>query len=109
MSEKQNHDSSYQTQAHLPTAELPVSYLDRLLQKDQYAQHQRSSTEVFLFAMVDYLTDYILEKVSAEVSNGGIIPQDVEGAVDNNGAPRRQLRNSAFTLFGEMPGARRSG
>ncbi|KAF5914783.1 huntingtin-interacting protein M [Diceros bicornis minor] len=111
MAEEQNRDSSYQNPACLPTAELqfPVSYLDRLLQKDEHAQHPSSSTEDFLVAMLDCLTDYILEMVGNEATNSSSIPQDVEGGVNNNREPQRQVKDAAFTLFDKMPGGRKNG
>ncbi|XP_004754941.1 huntingtin-interacting protein M [Mustela lutreola] len=113
MSGKKNHGSSHQTQAHLITTELrfPVSYVDRLLQEDQYTHRLSSSTTDFLLAMLDYLTDYILDLVGTEANNNNMVtaPQDVERAVNSGGDPHPHLKDTAFTLFDEMPGSRRNG
>ncbi|XP_025713569.1 huntingtin-interacting protein M [Callorhinus ursinus] len=111
MSAKKSHESSHQTQARLITElQFPVSYVDRLLQEDQYT-HRLSSTTDFLLAMLDYLTDYILDLVGTEANNSNMqtAPQEVERAVDSNGEPYHRLKDTAFTLFDEMPGSRRNG
>ncbi|KAB1253003.1 Huntingtin-interacting protein M [Camelus dromedarius] len=111
MSEQQSH--SCQTPADLGTTELqfPVSYMDCLLQEDQYVHTLSSSTTDFLFSTLDYLTDYILDLVGTEANTGGMqtTSQDVEGAVDNNAEPHRQVKDTAYALFDEMPGSRRNG
>ncbi|XP_004399770.1 PREDICTED: huntingtin-interacting protein M [Odobenus rosmarus divergens] len=112
MSAKKSHESSYQTQARLITElQFPVSYVDRFLQEDQYTHRLSSSTTDFLLAMLDYLTDYILDLVGAEANNSNMqtAPQEVERAVDSNGEPYHHLKDTAFTLFDEMPGSRRNG
>ncbi|XP_045631622.1 huntingtin-interacting protein M [Ursus americanus] len=113
MSGKKSHESSYQTQAHLITAELqfPVSYVDRLLQENQYNHRLSSSTTDFLLTMFDYLTDYILDLVGTEANNSNMptAPQDVERAMDSSGEPYHRSKDTAFTLFDEMPGSRRNG
>ncbi|XP_006744929.1 huntingtin-interacting protein M [Leptonychotes weddellii] len=113
MSAKKSYESSNQTQAHLITTELqfPLSYVDRLVQEDQYTHCLSSSTTDFLLTMLDYLTDYILDLVSTEANNSNMqtAPQEVERAVDSNGEPYHRLKDTAFTLFDEMPGSRRNG
>ncbi|XP_032282383.1 huntingtin-interacting protein M [Halichoerus grypus] len=113
MSAKKSCESSNQTQAHLITTELqfPVSYVDRLLQEDQYTHYPTSSTADFLLAMLDHLTDYILDVVSTEANNSNMqtAPQEVQRAADSNGEPYRRLNDTAFTLFDAMPGSRRNG
>ncbi|KAB0336649.1 hypothetical protein E2I00_012705, partial [Balaenoptera physalus] len=97
MSEKRSHEHSYQTPAHLITTELqfPMSYVDRLVWEYQYVHTPSSSTTDFLLAMLDYLTEYILDLVGTE-ANGGmqITPQDMERA-----EPHRHLKDTAFAQF----------
>ncbi|KAM8896123.1 huntingtin-interacting protein M [Lycaon pictus] len=113
MSGNKNHESSNQTQAHLVTTELqfPVSYVDRLLQEDQRTHCLSSTSTEFLLAMLDSLTDYILERVGTEANNNNMqtAPQDVERAVGSNREPQQCLKDTAFTLFDEMPRSRRNG
>ena len=82
-----------------------MSYVDRLLREYQYVHTLSSSTTDFLLAMLDYLTEYILDLVGTE-ANGGmqITPQDMERA-----EPHRHLKDTAFALFDKMPGSRRNG
>ncbi|KAG8511850.1 Huntingtin-interacting protein M [Galemys pyrenaicus] len=93
------------------TAELhcPVSFVDRFLKENQYPQRLNSSSSDFHLTMLDHLTDYILEMVGNEVNSGlQLIAQDAVGP-GNNREPHGLLKNSAFSLFDQIPGSRKSG
>ncbi|XP_039738838.1 huntingtin-interacting protein M [Pteropus medius] len=112
MSQKRSHESSNEAPAHILTTELeyPLSYLDRLLQNGEHNRSVSSSTVDFLMMMLDYLTDYIIEMVAIEACNGGlqIYPQEAERAA-NNGERHNRMKDTAFTLFDQIPGSRRKG
>lgn len=133
MSQKRKRESSREIPADLliPERELPLSYVDRLVQNPQ-DQHVNSSTASFLLRVVDSLTDHILQMVCTEVNNNQSMlfnrqdaeraaskngaPQRATGrngapqrAADRNGASQRHSRDSAFTLSDRMPGSRRKG
>uniref|UniRef100_A0A8C3YJV1 Histone H2A n=1 Tax=Catagonus wagneri TaxID=51154 RepID=A0A8C3YJV1_9CETA len=110
MSEKQSHEGSYEAPAIPPEPQFPVSFVDHLLLEDLYVHTLSSSAVDFLLSMLDYLTDYVLDQVGTEANNSRMqmTPQDVERAVDNNAEPQCQLKDTAFTLFDEMPGSRRN-
>uniref|UniRef100_A0A452US84 Huntingtin-interacting protein M n=1 Tax=Ursus maritimus TaxID=29073 RepID=A0A452US84_URSMA len=105
--------STYGRWTQVPRTELqfPVSYVDRLLQENQYNHRLSSSTTDFLLTMFDHLTDYILDLVGTEANNSNMptAPQDVERAMDSSGEPYHRSKDTAFTLFDEMPGSRRNG
>ncbi|XP_053437114.1 huntingtin-interacting protein M [Nycticebus coucang] len=116
MAEKANQETSdgrtNQTQDASSREELqiPVSCVDQLLQEEQYGQCVNYSTSDFLLAMLDYLTDYILEMVGTEASNN--LMNNSEGGErreSNNREPSRSSMDKPFSLFDEMPGARRTG
>uniref|UniRef100_A0A8D0UN23 Uncharacterized protein n=1 Tax=Sus scrofa TaxID=9823 RepID=A0A8D0UN23_PIG len=113
MSGKQSPEGSYEAPTHLTTTEpqVPVSFVDHLLQEDQYVHTLSSSTTHFLFSVLEYLTDYILDLVDTKANTGRMqmTPQDVGRAVDSNAEPHRQVKDTAFALFDEMPGSRRNG
>ncbi|ELW65801.1 huntingtin-interacting protein M [Tupaia chinensis] len=95
-----------------PDLQVPLSFLDCLLQEEQYIQCLNwSTTDVFLM-MLDYLTDYILELVGSEASNNGRMdtsPQNGEREVDNCEPNRRPLETVSFSMLDEMPGSRKNG
>ncbi|XP_003799961.2 huntingtin-interacting protein M [Otolemur garnettii] len=116
MAEKTNQENSdgrtSQTQDASSRNELqiPVSCVDHLLQEEQYGQCVNYSTSDFLLAMLDYLTDYILEMVGTEASNN--LMNNSEGgerSQSNNRESSRSSKDTPFSLFDEMPGARRTG
>uniref|UniRef100_A0A8D1CM12 Histone H2A n=1 Tax=Sus scrofa TaxID=9823 RepID=A0A8D1CM12_PIG len=76
---------------------VPVSFVDHLLQEDQYVHTLSSSTTHFLFSVLEYLTDYILDLVDTKANTGRMqmTPQDVERAVDSNAEPHRQVKDTA--------------
>ncbi|OBS65619.1 hypothetical protein A6R68_05838 [Neotoma lepida] len=69
-----------------PEVQVPVNYVYRILQEEQYTPCLGSTTSDFLLAMLDYLTDYILEMVGSEanINNQQDAPQDGENQADNN-------------------------
>ncbi|XP_037368986.1 huntingtin-interacting protein M [Talpa occidentalis] len=100
-----------QTPVHSIIAEFqcPVSFVDRLLQENQHSQCLNLSSPDFLLAMLDYLTDYILELIGHEVNSGfQLIARDMAG-LGSNGEPHYLLKDAAFSLFDETPGSRRTG
>jgi hypothetical protein len=94
-----------------PEVQVPVNYVYRILQEEQYTPCIGSTTSDFLLAMLDYLTDYILEVVGSEanINNQQNISQDRERQRDNDREPSRGFKNAPFSLFDEMPGPRRNG
>ncbi|XP_021044377.1 huntingtin-interacting protein M [Mus pahari] len=94
-----------------PEVQVPVNYVYRILQEEQYTPCIGSTTSDFLLAMLDYLTDYILEVVGSEanINSQQNISQDRERARDNDREPSQAFKNSPFSLFDEMPGPRRNG
>lgn len=62
-----------------------------------------------LQVMLDTLTDYIVEMVGMEVNNAlaQTTQQGAEGAASSDGEPRRRPRETAFTLFEQMPASKR--
>ncbi|XP_031196047.1 huntingtin-interacting protein M [Mastomys coucha] len=94
-----------------PEVEVPVNYVYRLLQEEQYTPCLGSTTSDFLLAMLDYLTDYILEVVGSEanINSQQNISQERERQSDNDREPPQAFKNTPFSLFDEMPGPRRNG
>ncbi|XP_045716374.1 huntingtin-interacting protein M-like [Phyllostomus hastatus] len=111
MAQKQNSE----TPDLLLTAKFqcPLTYVDRLLVKDQHGQHQSSSTNDFHMVMLDCLTNYIVEMVGIEATNGQlqITQQDTTDhpAASNDGEPCRRPQDAAFSLFDQMPESRKRG
>ncbi|XP_050996958.1 huntingtin-interacting protein M [Acomys russatus] len=91
--------------------QVPVNYVYRLLQEEQYTPCLGSTTSDFLLAMLDYLTDYMLEVVGSEASitSQQDSPQNGERRGDNNCEPSQAFKNAPFSLFDEIPGPRRNG
>ncbi|XP_012497535.1 PREDICTED: huntingtin-interacting protein M [Propithecus coquereli] len=83
--------------------QLPLSFVDRLLQGEQYEQRVTSTRTDFLLAVLDCFVDYILEMVGSEARNGTMNSNSQEGEreVDN--------REAHCALKDEMPGARKIG
>ncbi|KAM5197143.1 huntingtin-interacting protein M [Hipposideros larvatus] len=112
MSQKQNKEHSDENPDHLliPESDLPLSFIDRLLPNPE-GQPRNSSAANALLTMVDSLTDYILQMVSAEANNRNrqLNPQDAQRAAGRNGVPQRYFPGSAFSLFDKMLGSRRKG
>ncbi|KAL1766789.1 huntingtin-interacting protein M [Sigmodon hispidus] len=96
-----------------PEVQVPVNCVYRILQEEQYTPCLGSTTSDFLLAMLDYLTDYILEVVGSEANNNNNqqdIPQDGERQESNNNRePSQAFKNAPFSLFDEKPGPRRNG
>ncbi|XP_032746267.1 huntingtin-interacting protein M [Rattus rattus] len=94
-----------------PEVQVPVNYVYRLLQEEQYTPCLGSTTSDFLLAMLDYLTDYILEVVGSEanINSQQTISQDRERQRENDREPPQAFKNAPFSLFDEMPGPRRNG
>ncbi|XP_021486036.1 huntingtin-interacting protein M [Meriones unguiculatus] len=94
-----------------PDVEVPVNYVYRLLQEEQYTPCIGSTTSDFLLATLDYLTDYILEVVGSEanINSQQDIPQEGERKEDDDREPSQSFNNTPFSLFDEMPGPRRNG
>lgn len=109
--EKSCSDNKMEDPSPKPEVEVPVNYVYRLLQEEQYTPCLGSTTSDFLLAMLDYLTDYILEVVGSEanINNQQDIPQDGERQGNNQREPSQAFKNSPFSLFDEMPGPRRNG
>nr|XP_020007809.1 huntingtin-interacting protein M [Castor canadensis] len=118
MSGKKNQENFYkdgsqpENHSSRPDIQLPVSYMYRLLQEEQqYTPCLGSTTTDFLLAMLNYLTDYILELVGTEASNNSEddnnLP-DGEREGDNNCEPPRVFKD-ASSLFDKMPRPRRNG
>ncbi|XP_012592127.1 huntingtin-interacting protein M [Microcebus murinus] len=116
MTEKRSPKSSdkHTSQTQNPSSgcelQLPLSCVDHLLQEEQYRQSLTSSKTDFLLAVLDCLADYILEMVGSEASNDtmNINSEDGERKVDNSEA-NHILKDVSFSLFDEMPGARKTG
>lgn len=91
--------------------QVPVNYVYRLLQEEQYTPCLGSTTSDFLLAMLDYLTDYILEVVGSEASLNSQQdnPQNGERQRGNGRESSRAFKNAPFSLFDEMPGRRKNG
>ncbi|XP_007956621.1 histone H2A-Bbd type 1-like [Orycteropus afer afer] len=67
--------------------QFPVSRMDSLLRKGNYARRLRSSTPVFLAGILEYLTANILELASNEAQLNHrirITPAHLERAMDRN-------------------------
>ncbi|XP_052598269.1 huntingtin-interacting protein M [Peromyscus eremicus] len=117
MSEKKNQEKSCSDNKNIedssstPEVQVPVNCVYRLLQEEQYTPCLGSTTSDFLLAMLDYLTDYILEVVGSEanINSQQDVPQDGERQADNNREPSHAFKNAPFSLFDEMPGPRRNG
>ncbi|XP_006976971.2 huntingtin-interacting protein M [Peromyscus maniculatus bairdii] len=117
MSEKKNQEKScgdnksIEDSSSTPEVQVPVNCVYRLLQEEQYTPCLGSTTSDFLLAMLDYLTDYILEVVGSEanINSQQDVPQDGERQADNNREPSHAFKNAPFSLFDEMPGPRRNG
>ncbi|XP_003508203.1 huntingtin-interacting protein M [Cricetulus griseus] len=94
-----------------PEVQIPVNYVYHLLQEEQYTPCLGSTTSDFLLAMLDYITDYILEVVGSEanINSQQDIPQDRERQGDNDHDHSHAFKNAPFSLFDEMPGPRRNG
>ncbi|XP_066213851.1 huntingtin-interacting protein M-like [Saccopteryx leptura] len=114
MSQEQSHDNNSETlNSDLTVSDLiaelecPLTYVDRLLQD----QHANPSADDVILAMLDSLTDYIVEMVSMEDNNERVqVPeQDAEIAANNNEDHNQGPNNRAFGLFDQMPGPRTRG
>ena len=94
-----------------PEVEVPVNYVYRLLQEEQYTPCLGSTTSDSLLAMLDHLTDYILEVAGSEanINSQQDIPQDGERQGNNEREPSHAFQKAPFSLFDEMPGPRRNG
>ncbi|XP_062039470.1 huntingtin-interacting protein M [Lepus europaeus] len=118
MSERNNQEggNGCNNQTEYPSTrselQVPVSYVDCLLGQEQDGQSISSSTTDFFLAILDYLTDYLLELVGSEASNNSVMedpPQDQNGEGDNNHPASRNLKDMPFALFDEIPGPRKNG
>ncbi|KAM4817942.1 huntingtin-interacting protein M [Thomomys bottae] len=117
MSENKSQESTPKDSNHLQDSssrsdiQLPVNYIYDILQEEQYMPCIGSTTSDFLLAMLDYVTDYILELVGSEASNSIRMAMSVQnggGDGDNNERPD-VFKDTSFSLFDNMPGPRRSG
>ncbi|PNJ69736.1 huntingtin-interacting protein M [Pongo pygmaeus] len=116
MSEKKNckNSSTNNNQTQDPSRnelQVPMSFVDRVVQDERDAQSQSSSTINTLLTLLDCLADYIMERVGLEASNNGSMrntSQDGEREVDNNREPHHSESDMTRFLFDEMPKSRKN-
>ncbi|XP_004588029.1 huntingtin-interacting protein M [Ochotona princeps] len=117
MSERNNQESCsrFHNQTECPSRgelQVPVNYVDRILGLEQDDENTNYSTTEFLFAMLDCLTDYILELVGSEFNNSNTMDNTLQGQSGKSNSNRRasrNLENVPFAPFDEIPGSRKSG
>uniref|UniRef100_A0A8D2JP98 Histone H2A n=1 Tax=Sciurus vulgaris TaxID=55149 RepID=A0A8D2JP98_SCIVU len=97
-------ESSHRQSRHIedlasrPEIRLPVSYVYRILQEEQYSPFIGSSTIHFLLNVLDYLTDYILELEAHNNHSMLITPEHVEKVLEKN----HQFHRSGGTYINSL-------
>ncbi|XP_032612608.1 huntingtin-interacting protein M [Hylobates moloch] len=115
MSEKKNckNSSTNNNQTQDPSRnelQVPMSFMDRVVQDERDARSQSSSTINTLLTLLDCLAGYVMEPVGLEADNNGSMrntSQDGEREVDNNREPHHAESDVTRFLFDEMPKSRK--
>ncbi|KAL4844070.1 hypothetical protein H8958_005366 [Nasalis larvatus] len=116
MSEKNNrkNSSTNNNQNQDPSRNglrVPMRFVDRVVQDEQDAQSQSSSTINILLTLLDCLADYIMQQVGLEAINNGRMrntSQDGEREVDNHHEPDRAGSDGTRFVFDEMPKSKKN-
>ncbi|XP_011797413.1 PREDICTED: huntingtin-interacting protein M [Colobus angolensis palliatus] len=116
MSEKNNHKNSSTNNNQIQDLSrngqrVPMSFVDGVVQDEQDAQSQSSSTVNILLTLLDCLADYVMQQVGLEAINNGRMrntSQDGEREVDNHHEPDRAESDGTRFAFDEMPKSKKN-